>query len=195
MRAGILLTMLLVAAPVLAQAPDAAPPADCDVVAGMLEVNEAGELAFPAPTSDQCAAAADLVDRFLGMDRREFRRVVSRESIPGNVYTSISRFGTFGGPWGPIGLPRSDMPGLKHAVSWLTDTLVVIVSESTDFGGATTTVVIADLETLKSCTYTDWPDISDPRSISIQEIQQVLDSGLLDTQDTPACRLKLIAVD
>jgi len=192
MRAAILIAMLATTAG-FAQSEN---PADaCHVVAGTLEVNDKGELVTPVPSPEQCAAADALIEKLQSMDPREFRRIVSREAIPGNVYTSISRFGPFGGPWSQGGLPRSDLPGLRHAVSWLTDRLVIIVSEGSDFSGPTTTVVIADLESLQVCTYPNWPDDSDPRTISITEIQQILSGGLRGDRPIPDCTLKPLTVD
>jgi hypothetical protein len=188
------LIILFAARTALAQAP-APEAAGCNVVTGSLEVNDKGELARPEPTTEQCAAAAALREKLQSMDRSEFRQIVSREAIPGGVYTSISRFGTFGGPWAPYGQPRSDRTDLGYTVSWLTDTLVIIVTETEDFSGPTTTVVIADLESLQVCTFMNWPDNDDPRSISVQDIQQVLNSGLRGDRETPPCHLKPLVID
>jgi hypothetical protein len=192
MRAAILIA-LLVPAGVFAQLQEAT--GACQVAVGTVEVNEAGQLVKPVPSPEQCGQVADMLDKLQSMDPREFRRIVSREAIPGNVYTSITRFGTFGGPWSTGGLPRSDLPNLKHAVSWLTDKLVIIVSEGEDFSGPTTTVVIADLESQQVCSYPNWPDDSDPRRISVREIQQILSGGLRGDRPIPTCNLKPLVVD
>lgn len=192
MRAAILIALL---APAAAFAQPGNPGANCNVTGGALVVNEDGELVRQGPSPEQCADASDIIDKLQSMDRRDFGRIVSREAIPGNVYVSISRFGTFGGPWGPVGLPRSDLPNLKHAVSWLSDTLVIIVTETEEFSGPTTTVVIVDLETEQVCTYPNWPDDSDPRTISVEEIKQVLNGGLRGDRPIPACSLKPLAPD
>jgi hypothetical protein len=190
----VVLSLCIAVSSALAQAPGASEPA-CNVVVGVLDVNERGELARPEPTPEQCAAAEAIVEKFLSADRRDFGRIVSREAIPGNVYTSIRRYGVFGGPWGPVGLPRSDLPGLKHAVSWLKDNLVVVVTEGSDFAGPTVRVVVADLETLEVCSYPNWPVTADPRSLSVSELQAILESGLRGDRETPACHLEPLVID
>ena len=192
MRAAILIAFLLSTA-AFAQIEN--PDAHCHAAGGPLEVNENGELVPSGPDPEQCAAVSDMIDKLQAMDRRDFGRVISQEAIPGNVYVSINRYGAFGGPWGPIGAPRSDLPNLKHAVTWLSDKLVIIVTETEEFTGPTTSVVIVDLETQQVCTYPNWPDDSDPRTISVAEIQEVLNGGLRGDRPIPECRLKPLVVD
>jgi hypothetical protein len=162
---------------------------DCNVVAGSLEVNEEGELARPPVRLEDCIAAEALVEEFLEMSRGDFRRVEVLEDVPGNVSVYMGRMT----PWGGS-VDRLPLNGRRDVV-WLSDRLVVVVVQTSDMAGPTTTVVIANTETRQVCRFERWPGAEDPRNLTVDEIQEVLDRGLLGDQPAPACRLAMLPID
>lgn len=185
------LSMLLVTGAALAQAPGDTGPAACNVDSDAFETNERGEI-VPAPASpEDCAAAADIVEKFLSTNPEDFRRVVQLEPIPGNVRVYVGRMAPFGGPWrGSVGVSGGDLPGQRHIATFISDRIVVVVSETSDFAGPVLNVTVIDLETRQACHYPRWPETEDPRRLSAEELQDVLDSGLAGDQPTPACHLQ-----
>ena len=161
----------------------------CNVVTGSTEVNAEGELVRPPPTQQDCAAAEALVDKFLATARGDFRRVDIIEDVPGNVSVYVGRITPWGGSVNELPVNR------PHGVTWLSDRIVVVVIETSDFAGPTTTVVIADLEAHQVCEFERWPGAEDPRNLTVQEIQDVLDDGLLGAQDTVTCRISPLPID
>lgn len=193
MRALVLLT-ILGTAPVLAQPQSAADPAagNCRVVSRPLDVNQNGEIYQPPPSPEDCATVDALVEKFRSTDPRAFGQNVAVEGIPGPVHIYIGPMRPYG-PW-PFGEPAS-RPVQRHISTWRSDKLVVVVYETSDFAGPTTTVVISDLETLTVCTYPNWPDNEDPVTLRIPEIQEIFDATRIDRQEPPPCRLGSLAVE
>jgi hypothetical protein len=194
MRAFIPMLLLAVEA-ALAQGQGAAASAPCKAVTGPPDINDRGEFALPTPTQAQCDAVAALVERFLAMAPRDFRRVVTLESVPGKVRVHVGRIAPYGRPWNSDGGLGSSLPGKRHVVTWLSDTIVVIVYETGDFVGPATSVLISDLENLQVCEYPRWPFDEDPRRLSIEEIQEALDSGRMADRAIPACHLEPLVID
>ena len=193
-RALALLGLLLLARAALAQDEAGAVAGDCNVISGSIDVTDRGEIVQPLPSPEDCAAAEELIDKFLSMDRRDFRRSVERKPTPGNVRTEIGRRAPFGRPWTPYDI-ESILPDHEHIVTYESDTIVVIVYESSDFTGDVLSVLVADLTTLKACNFPRWPETRDPRSLSVDDIQAILDPGLSGDRPTPACYLKPLIIE
>jgi hypothetical protein len=183
------LLLLVLGGVSVAQDPVAPAVGGCNVVTSLPDVDDAGEFARPPATLEDCAAAEALVEEFLAMSRGDFQRVDLIEDIPGNVSVYVGSMTPWGGPASALPTNR------RHGVTWLSGRIVVVVTEGSDFAGPTTMVVIADLETRQVCEFARWPGAADPRSLSVQEIQDVLDAGLIGDQATPACRLGSLPID
>lgn len=173
----------------VAQEPAAPAATRCNVITGSLEVNADGELERPPVTPEDCAAAEVLVEEFLGMTRGDFRGVDIIEDVPGNVRVHIGRMTPWGGSVDQLPLDR------RQGRTWLSDRIVVVVMETSDLAGPTTTVVIADIESLQVCEFRPWPRSEDPRSLSIEEIQDVLDQRRIGERPAPACRLGQLPIE
>jgi len=186
---SLLALLLLVGANVAAQEPGTPGSARCNVIAGSPDVNADGEFVRPPVTPEHCAAAEALVEEFFAMSRGDFRRVDLIEDIPGNVSVYMGRMTPWGGSVDQLPYNR------RHGVTWLSDRIVVVVTETSDFAGPTTTVVIANIETRQVCRFERWPGAEDPRNLTVTEIQEVLDRGLLGGQSAPACRLAELPID
>jgi hypothetical protein len=161
----------------------------CDVITGSPELNAEGKFVLPPVTPEDCAAAEMIVDEFLAMSRGEFRRVDLIEDIPGNVSIYVGRMMPWGGSIDELPTNR------RHGVTWLSGRIIVVVTETSDFAGPTTTVVIADLETRQVCEFPRWPGAGDPRNLTVPEIQEVLDRGLKGDQSAPSCHLSSLPSD
>lgn len=192
MRAIYLLTLLAAQAANAQSEPDTAA---CRVITGPPDINERGELAVPAPTAEDCEKLTALIERFLATDPRDFRRVVNLEPIPGNVRVYIGRMAPWGRPWNNSGSIGSDLPSRRHIVTWLSEDIVVVVYETADFTGPATSVVIADRADLQVCSFPRWPFDEDPRSLSISDIQEALDSGRMADREIPVCHLDPLVID
>jgi hypothetical protein len=173
----------------VAQESEVSAPGRCTVVTGPPEVNADGEFVRPPVTPEDCAAAEALIEKFLETSRGDFRRVDLIEDVPGNVSVYVGRMTPWGGSVQELPVNR------RHGVTWLTDRFVVVVIETTDISGPTTTVVIADLETRQVCEFPRWPGREDPRTLSVDEIQEVLDTGLRGDQPAPACHLEPLPLE
>ena len=186
--------------PFFAMAPAFAQPAAgtggdaCKVISRPLDVNAAGEIYQPPPSTDDCAAADALVEKFQSMGPRDFDQIVAVEGIPGPVHVYVGPLRPYGMPR-PIDSPPGSLPLQRHIATFRSDKLVIVVYETSDFSGPTTTVVIADLETLTVCTYASWPDNEDPATLRIPEIQAVLDEDHVDRFGTPTCRLGTLPIE
>ena len=181
--------LLALAGASFAQEPRAPAPTPCNVVTGSLEVNAEGELVRPPVTPEDCVAAEDLIKKFLTMSRGDFRGVDIIEGVPGNVRVHIGRMTPWGGSADELPYNR------RHGKTWLSERIVVVVMESSDFAGPKTTVVIADIETLQVCEFEPWPGADDPRTLSVQEIQDVLDRRRIGERPAPACRLSQLPIE
>jgi hypothetical protein len=185
----LLALLVLGSASVFAQEPGAPIAGDCNVVTGSPDVNADGEFVRPPVTPEHCAAAEALVEEFLAMSRGEFRRVDVLDDVPGNVSIYMGRMT----PWGGS-VDRLPLNGRRDVI-WLSDRIVVVVIESADITGPTTTVVISNIETRQVCRFERWPGAEEPRNLTVAEIQDVLDRGLLGDQPAPACRLEELPID
>jgi hypothetical protein len=194
MRALAFSGLLLLARAALAQDEAGAVTGDCNVISRPIDVNERGEIVQPPPSPEDCAAATDLLDKFLAMDRRDFQRIVERKPTPGNVRTEIGRRAPFGRVWTPYDI-ESLLPDHEHIVTYESDSIVVIVYESSDFTGDVLSVLVADMTTLKACNFPRWPETRDPRSLSVDDIQAILDPGLAGDRPTPVCYLKPLIIE
>ena len=184
-------TFLLLILGGVAAAQESAAPADggCNVVTGSLDVNEEGELVRPPLKPEDCAAAEALVEEFLAMSRGDFRRVEVLKDVPGNLSVYLGRMTPWGGSVDRLPLDA------RRDVIWMSDRIIVVVIQTSDFAGLTTTVVITDIETRQVCRFERWPGAEDPRNLSVAEIQEILDRGLLGNQPAPACRLEQLPLD
>ena len=194
------LTLLigLLAAAVAFGQETAPPPAACSVVAGPLDVNEAGELERPAPTAEECDRAGALEEKFLATSPGEFRRALNVSRAPESVQIYVGSLSR-----GPIRNPRPIGPGnvigsypeRPDVVTWLSPELVVVAYRTTDFAGSATSVTLADLATLSACEYLRWSGGELPMQLSIREIQAALDRGRLGEREAPACYLRSLTID
>ena len=183
-----LVACLILGGVAVAQEP-ASSGAGCNVVTGSLDVNEEGELVRPPVTPEDCAAAEALIEEFLEMSRGDFRRIEVLEDVPGNVSVYMGRMT----PWGGS-VDRLPLNGQRDVI-WMSDRVIVVVIRTSDFAGPSTTVVITDIETGQVCRFERWPGAEDPRNLTVAEIQEVLDRGLLGNQPAPACRLEELPID
>jgi hypothetical protein len=150
---------------------------DCYVIAKPREVNDAGELVQPPPTADECLFAADLTAKLLRADRRELRRVTSAR-IPAPVRPEIG----------------ADVNG-RAIETWVSDELVVVAWQTSDFTGSVTSVLVADLASGTACHYPRWPTADTPGQLSLEDIQNVL--GAARSGDGPGltCYLRQLSGD
>ncbi len=185
----LLASLVLGSASVVAQEPGAPAAGGCNVIAGSPDVNEDGEFVRPPVTPEACAAAEALVEEFLGMSCGDFRRVEVLEDVPGNVSIYMGRMTPWGGSVDRLPL------NARRDVIWMSDRIIVVVIRTADIAGPTTTVVITDFETRQVCRFERWPGGEDPRNLTVAEIQEVLDRGLLGNQPTPACNLEELPID
>lgn len=182
-------SLVLGSARVAAQEPGSPSAGGCNVIAGSPDVNADGEFVRPPVTPEHCAAAEALVEEFLGMSRGDFRRIEVLEDVPGNVSVYMGRMTPWGGSVDRLPL------NAQRDVIWISDRVVVVVIRTSDFTGPTTTVVITDLGTRKVCRFERWPGGEDPRNLTVAEIQEILDRGLLGNQTAPACHLEELPID
>jgi hypothetical protein len=54
---------------------------------------------------------------------------------------------------------------------------------------------MSNIETRQVCRFERWPGAEEPRNLTVAEIQDVLDRGLLGDQPAPACRLEELPID
>lgn len=185
----LLAVLVLGSTRVAAQEPRAPSAGGCNVTTGSPRVNADGEFVRPPVTPEDCAAAEALVDEFLEMSRGEFRRVEVLEDLPGTVSVYMGRMT----PWGGS-VDRLPMNGRRDVI-WLSDRIVVVVVETTDIAGPTTTVVITNIGTRQVCRFERWPGSEGPQNLTVAEIQEVLDRGLSGNQPAPACRLDELPIE
>lgn len=171
--------MLLLAAHAATAQPAAEPESPlCNVVARPPDLNEAGEFVRPPPTPDECLFAGDLVQKLLGANRRGFRMTTNFRQLPGSLRPEI-------------GADAMAQP----IVTWESDELIVVAYRSSDVTGPVTNVIVADKTVGAVCRYPRFPTSKSPRSLSLAEIQDVLDAGLAGERETPTCYLREIPVE
>ena len=195
MRA-LLILVWLAAWPSLAQAPAGPTSTTCNIVTGSPDLNEAGELARPAPTDEQCARVFSLEAKFLATSPRDFRLVRNMTRLPAPVRIYVEGIGGLSESRGPVNVQvgRSDHQTPSTAV-WIGTELVVLAYRVSDLSGTSTTVVLADLDSLTACAYLRWRGGELPGNLSINEIQRALDRGRLGEREVPACNLRLLPLD
>jgi hypothetical protein len=192
----LLVLFALSLAPLSASAQQEPPTGACRVVVGAPDVNAAGELVRPTPTDAQCARAVDLEERFIATSPREFRLVRNMGRLPDPVRAYIAGIDGLDGRRSPVnvqvGRVTQDLSPLEI---WLGTELVVMAYRIADFGGATTTVVLADLDSFTVCAYLRWSGGALPAALSVEQIQDALDQGRFAERDLPACNLGSLPLD
>jgi len=177
----VLVLILLVAAQgVFAQNPAQSDAGDCNVVAHSVEVNEDGRFERPAPSPEECLIVSELESKFLNTDRGEFVLLRRMSRAPETVRVFVGRISDF---------------GERGVVTWVSPELAVIVYREAEFGGATISVLLADLTSLEACLYRRWPDSDVLASPSIAKIKRVLEAGKSARGDPPICYLSALTLD
>jgi len=169
--------------------------AACNVITQPVDVNAQGEFVQPPATLEECMIASGIVSKLLGMDRNEFERTVNVTGIPGPIQTHIGPIAGPGDPWNTTHVLSEELPEKQHIATWASPALIVVVYRSLEISGPTTNVLVADLESLKACNFPRWPVGDGSGTMSIIEIQNVLEPGLLGNQATPTCYLKPLTLD
>ena len=168
----------------------------CNVVVGRPDLNEAGEFVRPPVRPEDCGAVEDLIEAVLDTDRRDFRRSVSAEGVPGPVRVYVGRITRTDDFWRPRPVTDGDAPGARHVVTWLSDEIAIVVYEVAEFAGAVLNVVITDLKNQQVCTYSPWPtDNNDPRRLGIEDVQEILADVRRGRRSTPVCRLESLVAE
>lgn len=195
MRALVYAT-LLTAQVALAQAPAEPAAGRCNVVSERpVDINREGRLERPAPTPAECETASTLEARFMALRPGDFRRLWGLARAPVPIRNYLESLVDLEAKRSTSNVQVGPLPRRPEIVIWLSTELAVVAYRTTDFEGAATNVLLADLDSLTACAYLRWRGGTLPASLGIAKIRDALDKGRLGDRETPACHLRSLTID
>jgi hypothetical protein len=193
MRTLLILVLLLAARAAPGQAPSAASP--CNVVIPTAEITDDGKFERPVPTPGQCEAAEALVEKFMATPSSSFRRLFNVNVAPEPVINYIVSVVGRGRSRNPGNFRTGNFEQQTGLSVWLSTELVVMAFRGSDISGSSTTVTLADIDSLTACEYVRWQGSERPQQLAIRDIQDALDAGLVGNRETPTCQLGALPLD